>query len=33
MNEKKINIIKVAAVAVIFFCMAVAGYLFYEHRN
>ena len=33
MNEKKINIIKVAAVAVIFFCMAVAGYLFYEHRT
>ena len=33
MNEKKINIIKAAAVAVIFFCMAVAGYLFYEHRN
>lgn len=33
MNEKRIDIIKVAAVAVIAFSMAVAGYLFYEHRN
>lgn len=33
MDNKKLGIIKAVAVAVICFSMAVAGYLFYEHRN
>lgn len=35
MNKKtaNIDIIKVVALAVVFFCMAVAGYLFREHRT
>ena len=31
--DKKLNLIKSAALCVIAFCMAVAGYLFWEHRN
>lgn len=33
MDSKKLNIVKVAGLAVIVFCMAVAGYLFREHRT
>ena len=31
--DKKLNLIKSVALCVIAFCMAVAGYLFWEHRN
>lgn len=31
--DKKLNLIKSIALCVIAFCMAVAGYLFWEHRN
>ena len=31
--DKKLNYIKIGALCVIAFCMAVAGYLFWEHRN
>ena len=31
--DKKLNLIKSAALCVIAFCMSVAGYLFWEHRN
>lgn len=33
MDSKKLNLIKAVAVCVVAFCMAVAGYLFWEHRN